>query len=163
MSSKLSIAEILAKLEERIEFHRQQATHHVAQEAWHREQSAHHSAELEKVLGRFEAFKATAGDAAALAAESVLPQPQKGPVDDLPPGRTFTQSKLILRVVQNLEPDVPFTATEVAAEVNRRFQERLRRPVDKRVVATALRRLRDSGEIHEVEAGRSFHEAKYNR
>jgi hypothetical protein len=163
MSSKLSIAEILTKLEARIEFHRQQAAHHVAQEAWHREQSTHHSAELEKVLARFEAFKATAGDAADLAAESVLPQPPKGLVDDLPPGRKFTQSKLIQRVVQDLEPGVPFTATQVAAEVNRRFRERLKRPVDKRVAATALRRLRDSREIREVEAGRSFHEAWYQR
>ncbi|HEY9420688.1 MAG TPA: hypothetical protein VIW92_04675 [Thermoanaerobaculia bacterium] len=162
MSTKLSIAEIMAKLEARIEFHRRQASHHVAQEAWHREQSAHHSAELEKVLARFEAFKATATEAADLAVESVDPQP-KAPVDDLPPGKQFTKSKLIQRVIQDLEEGTPFNATYVAAEVNRRFRERMKRPVDRRVVGTVLRRLRDVGELREVVAGRSFHEAKYSR
>ncbi|HEX6904098.1 MAG TPA: hypothetical protein VF789_30590 [Thermoanaerobaculia bacterium] len=161
MSTKLSVAEILAKLETRIEFHRQQASHHVERENWHREQSAHHSAELQKVLARFEAFKATAAEAAELAVESVIPQ--MGPVDDLPPGRRFTKSKLIFRVVQDQEEGKPFNATQIAAEVNRRFRERLRRPVDKRVVATTLRRLRDTGEIRELVAGRSFHEARFSR
>lgn len=162
MSTKLSIAEILAKLEARVEFHRRQASHHSAQEAWHRDQSAHHSAELEKVLARFEAFRATATEAADLAVESVMPRPA-GQMDDLPPGRKFTKSKLIQRVVQDQEEGTPFNATQIAAEVNRRFRERLKRPVDKRVVGTALRRLRDLGEIREVQAGRSFHEAKYSR
>lgn len=162
MSTRLSIAEILAKLEARIEFHRHQAEHHIAQEAWHREQSTHHSAELEKIVARFEAFKATATEAASLAVESVHLQ-SIGPVDDLPPGKRFTKSKLIFRVVQDQEEGRPFNATEVTAEVNRRFRERLKKPVDKRVVGTALRRLRDLGEIREVEAGRSFHEAKYSR
>ena len=162
MSTKLSIAEILAKLEARVEFHRQQASHHVAREAWHREQSTHHSAELEKVLARFEAFKATATEAADLAVESVMPQPA-GPVDDLPPGKTFTKSKLILRVVQSMEEGTPFSAAQVTAEVNRRFRERMKKPVDRRVVSTNLRRLRDAGQIREVEEGRSFHEAKYSR
>jgi len=160
MSTKLSIAEILAKLEARIEFHRRQASHHVERETWHREQSTHHSAELEKVLARFEAFKATAAEAAELAVESVIPQ--MGPVDDLPP-RRFTKAKLILRVVEDQEEGKPFNATQIAAEVNRRFRERLKRPVDKRVVATALRRLRDAGEIRELVAGRSFHEAQFSR
>lgn len=164
MSTKLSVAEILTKLEARIDFHRQQAGHHVEREAWHREQSAHHSAELEKVLARFEAFKATAADAAELAVESVIPQPvAAAPVDDLPPGRRFTKAKLIFRVVQDQEEGKPFNATQIAAEVNRRFRERLRKPVDKRVVATSLRRLRDAGEIRELVAGRSFHEAQFSR
>jgi hypothetical protein len=163
MSTKLSVAEILAKLEARIEFHRQQASHHVERETWHREQSAHHSAELQKVLARFEAFKATATEAAELAVESVIPQPVTAPVDDLPPGRRFTKAKLIFRVVEDQEKGKPFNATQITAEVNRRFRERLKRPVDKRVVGTALRRLRDAGEIQEVVAGRSFHEAQFSR
>lgn len=163
MSTKLSIAEILAKLEARIEFHRQQAGHHVEREAWHREQSAHHSAELEKVLARFEAFRATAAEAAELAVESVIPQTVTAPVDDLPPGRRFTKAKLIFRVIQDQEEGKPFNATQIAAEVNRRFRERLRKPIDKRVVGTVLRRLRDAGEIRELVAGRSFHEAQFSR
>ena len=163
MSTKLSVAEILAKLEERIEFHRRQAGHHVEREAWHREQSAHHSAELEKVLARFEAFKATASEAAELAVEPVIPRTVTAPVDDLPPGRRFTKAKLISRVVEDQEEGKPFNATQIAAEVNRRFRERLKRPVDKRVVGTVLRRLRDAGEIREVVAGRSFHEATFSR
>jgi hypothetical protein len=161
MSTKLSIAEILAKLEARVAFHRQQASHHVAREAWHREQSTHHSAELEKVLARFEAFKAAATEAADLAVESVMPR--EGLADDLPPGKTFTKSKLILRVVQSMEEGTPFSAAQVTAEVNRRFRERMKKPVDRRVVSTNLRRLRDAGQIREVEEGRSFHEAKYRR
>ena len=46
MSTSLSVAEILAKLEARIAHHEQQVAFHKQQEVHHREQSAAHAAEL---------------------------------------------------------------------------------------------------------------------
>jgi hypothetical protein len=49
MSSKLSIAQVVAKLEARLAFHRQQEAFHAQQEVHHREQRAVHAAELERL------------------------------------------------------------------------------------------------------------------
>ena len=49
MSSELSVAEVLANLEKRLAFHREQETLHRQQEAVHREQAALHAGESEVV------------------------------------------------------------------------------------------------------------------
>lgn len=161
MSTKLSVAEILAKLEERVRFHREKAAFHVEQEAFHREQGAHHAAELEKVTARYGAFQASAGDAVDLAQELAIP-PAAPKAPEERDGRVF-KSRLIVRVVESLEKDRPFGASEVTSEVNRRYRERLRQPVDNRAASTVLRRLRDAGRIREVQKGRAFQEARYTR
>jgi len=51
------------------------------------------------------------------------------------------------RVLATWPPDVPFAASSLAAEIERRYGAILRRHVDPRVVGSALRRRRDQGLI----------------
>lgn len=67
MSSKLSVEEVLANLEQRAAFHREQEALHAEQEAHHREQRALHAAELETVLQNLDAFRTAATTAVGLA------------------------------------------------------------------------------------------------
>lgn len=166
MSTALSVAEILAKLEARIAHHEQQVELHKQQEAHHREQSAAHAAELEKVRQHFESFKASALPAAELAGALAAPAPatEERP-EDLREfiGKRLVASKLIARVIDNLGDDETFGATRVAAEANRRYHGNLKKPVDARAVSTVLRRLRDAGEIHQVRPGSAAQEALYSK
>jgi hypothetical protein len=162
MSTRLSVEEILATLETRITHHREQAAFHAQQEVHHREQSALHLVELEKISQHFEAFKATALPAADLARQVGAPSPAPEEADDLHDfvGKKLKVSKLVMRVVDRLQ-DPTFGAARVAAEINRRYGDKLRRPVDNREVSTTLRRLRDSGRLRPVREGKGAHEALY--
>jgi hypothetical protein len=164
MSTAFSVAEILAKLEARIAHHEQQMAFHKEREAHHREQSAAHAAELDKVRRHFESFKAAAIPAADLAGAAVAPGPKKEEApEDLSEfvGKRLMTSKLILRVVDSLGEGQTFGAAWVAEETNRRFHNALKRPLDARAVSTTLRRLRDAGELRQVQPGGAAHEAVY--
>ncbi|HTG32896.1 MAG TPA: hypothetical protein VLB76_08170 [Thermoanaerobaculia bacterium] len=166
MSTSFSVAEILAKLEARIAHHEQQVALHQQQEVHHREQSAAHGAELEKVRQHFESFKATALPAADLAGVPVGPTlaGEETP-EDLREfvGKRILVSKLIVRAIARLGDDETFGANRVAAETNRRYHDKLKKPVDARKVSVVLRRLRDAGELHQVKSGGAAHEALYTR
>jgi hypothetical protein len=166
MSTAFSVAEILARLEARIAHHEQQVGFHQQQEAHHREQSAAHGAELETVRRHFESFKATALPAADLAGVPVTPAlaGEEKP-DDLQEfiGKRIATSKLIVRAIHRLGDDETFGANRVAEETNRRYHDKLRKPVDARKVSVVLRRLRDAGELHQVKSGGAAHEALYSK
>jgi hypothetical protein len=165
MSTSLSVAEILAKLEARIEHHEQQMAFHKQQEAHHREQSAAHAVELETVRRHFESFKAAALPAADLAGAAGVPVPAKEEEpEDLREfvGKRLLTSKLIARAIRGLA-DETFGATRVAQEANRRYRNTLKKPVDARAASTVLRRLRDAGEIQQVQSGGAAHEALYSK
>jgi hypothetical protein len=165
MSTALSVAEILAKLEARIAHHEQQVAFHQQQEVHHREQSATHAAELDKVRQHFESFKAAALPAADLAGALVAPEPEKGEPEDLREfvGKRIMASKLIARVIDSFGESDTFGATRVAAEANRRYRDTLKKPVDARAVSTVLRRLRDAGDLHQLKSGGAAHEALYSK
>ena len=155
--------EVLSKLEARISHHEKQAAFHAQQELHHREQHAHRLVELETVRQHFEAFKTAALPAAGLAAEPTQPPSTKppGPEDDRDLiGQRLVVSKLVMRVVDRLEGET-FGATRVAAEVNRRYRDKLKRPVESRAVSITLRRLRDHGRLRLVREGKAAHEALY--
>jgi hypothetical protein len=165
VSTSLSVAEVLSKLEARIAHHEKQAAFHAQQEVHHREQNAHHLAELEKVRQHFEAFKTTALPAADLAAEPTEPPPPAEPAkpeDDERDliGKRLMVSKLVAKVVDRLE-DETFGAARVAQEVNRRYRDKLKRTVEARAVSITLRRLRDNGRLRLVREGKAAHEALY--
>jgi hypothetical protein len=164
MSTSLSVAEILSKLEARIAHHEQQVAYHKQQEAHHREQSAAHAAELEKVRQHFESFKAAALPAADLAGAAGVPAPAQEEEPDLREfiGKRIMTSKLIARVIRSLA-DETFGATRVAEETNRRYRNALKRPVDARMASTVLRRLRKAGELHQVQSGGAAHQALYSK
>src|SRR4030095_6654735 len=158
MSTAYSVAEVLEKLEKRIDFHRQQADHHAQREIHHREQSAFHRTELQRVPEHFEAFKATALTAAELAAELAAPPPpvqQEADDDRDLVGKEIQAAKLVARVVDRMAAGATFGAAQVAAETNRRYRDKLRRRLDARAVSVTLRRLRDAGRLRLVREGKS--------
>jgi hypothetical protein len=164
MSSKLSVEQVLTALEKRLEHHQEQEAFHARQEAHHREQRELQAAEVEKVRQGLEAFRGVAplavdlakplasqpGLAAAAATEEVLP----------PSGRLMASRLVRLTVESAAEP---FGPTAVTEEVNRRFADRLRKPIGPRMVSNVLRRMVAEEEIELVREGKPFQEALYNR
>ena len=162
MSKALSVAQMLGQLEARIAHLRERRAFHAEQEAHHREQFALHDAELQKVLERFEAFK-TAAEAAA---EVAVPPPSvPSPTEDAIPsyGSRPMVSRLVTRVVESQPAGEPFGARSVAAEVNRRYQNVLKKPVRSGTVSVVLRRLLAARRIQQVRPGKALYEALYSR
>jgi hypothetical protein len=161
MGSKVSIEEVLSHLEDRAVSLREQADFHTRQEVHHREQRAAVAAELEKIQRNLEALRMALGSMADL----VLPSPAPVAVAEaeLPaPGRLMV-GRLVRRVALSSGLAEPFGATAVAAEVNRRFPERLRKPVGPRAASDVLRRMLAEGELDLVREGKASHEAWYSR
>jgi len=73
MSSKLSVEEVLANLEQRAVFHREQEAFHAQKIAEHQAEQAFHAAEREKVLRSLEAFREAAPAAVDLAQPLPIP------------------------------------------------------------------------------------------
>jgi hypothetical protein len=161
MGTDLTVGEILASLEARISFHREQEALHARQEAHHRERREAHAAELETLTRHFEAFKATAGVAAELARQPADPSEAAKAEADPDPGRQPRASRLVARIVEEKREGESFGARAITREVNQRFGDRLKRPLDVRVASVILRRLRDARRIHLVQEGKAFHEALY--
>ena len=162
MSAKLSVAEVLANLETRADFHRKREAFHAQQEIQHREQRAEHAAELAKVLQSLETFREVAATALDLAQQPLAHQPSAVQIE-IPASGRLMGSRLIRTVIELWASAEPFGAAAVAREVNRQFRDRLRRPVDERAASDVLRRMKREGLIHLVRKGKAFHEALYGR
>lgn len=99
MSSELSIAEVLERLEKQMAFHKAQEAHHGERETYHREQRTQHAAGYEAVARHYEAFRAAAAGAAEVAA-AVLPPPEEvpaAPLDEVAPPEETRLTKRPLR------------------------------------------------------------------
>lgn len=72
------------------------------------------------------------------------------------------RSRLVARVGK-LPAGQTFTASWLAAEVNRRFGHAFRRPVDSRLVGAALRCMATNGTARVVQPGTSHRETVYAR
>ncbi|MFY9825099.1 MAG: hypothetical protein WAM82_27220 [Thermoanaerobaculia bacterium] len=162
MSTGLSVAEVLANLEKRLAFHREQETLHREQEAVHREQAAFHAGEGEKVAKHLEAFKTVALPAAEFAAPPPAPPPPPEEPELVGGGKLFI-SRAVARVALSWPEGEAFGGSHVASEVNRRFSAKLRRPIDGRLAAVTLRRLYTAGKILLLREGKAYHEALYSR
>lgn len=162
MAKSPSVAEVLAKLEARIAHHQERKAFHAGQEAHHHAQHAFHDAELEKVRQRYEAFKA----AAEATEEYTTPpaEPEIAQDEKIPRfGSAPMVSRLVARVVERQPEGEEFGAHSIAAEVNRRYGDKLHKPVKPSAASTVLRRLAQARRIHEVRAGKAFHGALYVR
>jgi hypothetical protein len=169
MSAKLSVDEVLANLEQRAVFHREQAALHAQKMAEHQAEQAFHAAELEKVLRSLEAFRKVAAEAVDLAQpvpaaarpaetiEDVIGE------DELPPPGRFLVNRLLRLAVERTGLAEPFSATAAAAEVNRRFADRLRAPVQARTASDVLRQMAGEGLLRIARKGKPFQEALYVR
>jgi hypothetical protein len=161
MSSKLSVEEVLGNLEKRAAFHRDQEAFHGQQEAHHREQRSLHAVELEKVLQSLESFRTVAAAAVDLAQPVPVkhtPKEEKLP----PPGRKMV-GQLLRLIVQNPSFAEPFGPAAVVAEANRRFADRLPKPVEHRMVSNVLRRMVKEGLLQVSREGKAHIEALYVR
>ncbi|HSG39141.1 MAG TPA: hypothetical protein VLE27_05850, partial [Thermoanaerobaculia bacterium] len=160
MSSELSLSQILANMEAQIASYQKQETFHTEQEIFHREQKEVMASELAAVLQSYEALKAVAGTAAEIASRTAAAAPPQ-PQEEIP--TSTVRSKLVGRVVAGLPADEVFSATEISAQVNRRYGRHLLRPANPRMVSTALRRLVEEGEVRLVQKGTPHHEALYRK
>jgi hypothetical protein len=166
MSTKLSVEEVLSRLERRAADHHDREAFHAQQEVNHRDQRALHAAELETVLQSLEAFRAvaaTAVDLARVAARSVPAAAEEPKAEESPPPGRLMVGRLLRRVVESPSLAEPFGASAVAAEANRRFADRLPGPVGPRTASDVLRRMLAAGEIQLAREGKAFHQALYCR
>lgn len=161
MSASLSIPEILSRLEAQIAYHRERQSFHAEQEAQHREQGGLHAAELERLSQIFESFKAAADVAVKLAGKGLPPGANRREIEEVDTGRRRRLAPMVARVVADIQPNARFGPGWVAQEVNRRFGELLRRPVDTRKVSAVLRRMERYGKLKIVRRGGPYREAMY--
>lgn len=162
-----SIDEVLARLQEQVDFHAEQESFHAAQEDLHREQRSSHAAALEEARRRLEAFRAAAEDALDLAARNVPPSKRPPQVNlkevDLGSLSRPKLGRMVTLILESKAPDERFGAIELSREVNERFRDRMRRAVDPTQMSVVLRRLYRRGRIHLVRPGRPYQEALYVR
>jgi hypothetical protein len=163
MSSNLSIADVLARLEAQIAWHRERETHHGEQEAFHRDQRSVHTAQLEALSRSLESFKAAAGSAVDLATRAALPRTNPKEIEEFDTGRRRVLSRMVARIVEEVEPNARFGTRWVVEEVDRRFGEILRKRADPRMVSSALRRMERKGLLHVARRGGPYREALYVR
>ena len=150
----MTVRQLLEVMESRMAHHRERESYHAGQEAVHREERARHAAELEKVAAHYESLRQSLGTIEGLAADRA---------PDLERGGRPSLTRLVQQAVAELEPDRAFTASEMAAEVDRRFGDRLKKPARRNLVGVALRRLHERGLLRLVSKGRSHTEAVYAR
>ncbi len=163
MSSKLSVEDVLANLEQRAIFHRDQEVFHAQKAVDHQEQQAFHAAELAKVRQSLEAFRAVAVSAVELAAPVSTRSAPGFPQVEIPPPNRLRVSRLLRQIA--LSPDLaePFGPTSLAAAANHAFSDHLDGPVGPRAASDVLRRMLASGEIELTREGKASREALYVR
>ena len=166
MAKIRSVEEILARLQEQVDFHGERESFHAAQEELHREQRSSHAAALEEARRRLEAFQAAASEAVELAERNVVPSKRQGQdveIENLgSPGRPKV-GRMVTLLLKEKGPDERFGAQELYHEVNQRFRDHLKRAVDSVQMSVVLRRLERRGIIHQVRPGRPYKEALYVR
>jgi hypothetical protein len=162
MTSDAPLAAIMANLDAQIALHREREAFHAEQESLHRQQRELHAAELEVLTKNLETFRAAAAVVLDLA-DRHIPSVPPPPVPDPDPGRKPRLSRMVDLVLATWPAGKPFGLSHVAAEINRRYAERLRKPVDPRMVSVHLRRRLANGTLVAVERGRPHHEALYAR
>ena len=158
MSTNLSVAQILAKLESQLSFHREKEAFHAQQEALHRDERTRHAAEIEQLSRHYEAFKTVAATAADLATRAAVPPPAPD-VQDRGPGGRLRLSRVVDKIATGWPAGEPFGMKAVAQEAANRMQE----PINTRLVSIALRRLSKRGRLRRVRKGRPHWEALYVR
>ena len=165
MSTHLSVTDVLSRLEAQLAFLREREAFHAQQEAFHGEERARFAAELADVARRFEAFKATSAEAVEVAVQPQAAAAGEAAREEDGPnlGGRPKLPRLVARVLEKVPETQHFGAGWLAAEINRRFGKRLRRPTSQRFVSVVLRRMAEKGQLVVYREGRSRLEARYMR
>jgi hypothetical protein len=163
MVTNLSVAEVLARLEQQIGYHREQEAFNAGWEAYYHERRATHAAQLEQLTRHFEALKAVAAATADLLSQSLPGAPTPVKVD-FGRGKRFRLARIVDQLVERKAPQERFGSQSIAAEVNQLMAgRRLRRVINQRRVSVSLRWLAKKGKIFRVDPGRPHKEAHYVR
>lgn len=162
MGSNVSVTEMLAQLEAKVAYHKQQQEMHERQEAFHAEQKVVHEAEHRKAAERCDAFKAAAAAAGEILADAVPSAPAEAALpEDFQSGDWRWLSRLMNLVLESKAPNETFGPSSIGREIRERWGAKLRHRVDPRSVSATLRRWASTGRIHQVREGRSYYEALY--
>ena len=153
MSSNLSVSDVVETLRERMAHHREQEALHAEQEEHHRQERARHAAEMEKIRKHLESFQEGTEIATGAPARPLT----------LGPGERPKLTRLVALAVSAMEPDRPFSASDLAGEIDRRFGDRLKKPAERRLVSIALRRMLDRKQLRLMRKGKPHIEALYAR
>jgi hypothetical protein len=164
MDPRLSVTEMLARLDEQIAHSGEREAYHAGREAFHREQRSAYAADLDRLTRSRDSLKVAAEGAAELVARDLpkapaVPQPLAMP--DM--GKRFRLALLVEKILERKAPHERFGAKTFAAEVNQAFGDRLTRRFNERQVAVALASLAKRGKIARFERGKPFHESQYVR
>jgi len=155
------LTEMLTELEGRVAFHREREAVHAEQEAFHREERSRHAAALAEASQQLDALRTAAAGAEAFLREA---PPLPMPVTAAPPAPLLRlASRMVALVVEEWPAEETLSPTSVAAEVNRRFAEQLRKPVSAPTVSAYLRRMCKAGTIRALRRGVSHAEALYGK
>ena len=151
---------LLAELDKQLAYHREREAFHAEQEGAHRDQRENHAQEAAKIAQTADSLRASLTTAFGLVAPSLAMEARD---KDMDTGLERILSRLVNRVIEGKSGDERFGAVAVTEEVNRRFNDILRRPATQRQVALALRRQARRGRIQQVRRGKPHHEALYVR
>lgn len=155
-----SLHDLLADLETKVAFHRRQEELCAEQEAVFRERRSFHAGELQRISACYESLRTAAATAEEIAAQTLPAEP---PGEDLGSPSRPKLTRMVARVLEDKAGGARFGASEVAAEVNRRYAAHLRRPVEDEQVAIVLKRMAGAGSLRKLRKGRPYHQALYSR
>jgi hypothetical protein len=163
MSLNLSVAEMLARLETKIAFHKEREDLHAREEAKHAEERAMHAEEHRQAVEQLEALKSAASSVGELI-KGVAPAPKFGPLSEkAAKGRGHWIAELLDIVIDAKAPGEVFGATSLIEEIETRWGGQLRHGIDPRSAATTLRRWAADGSLDMVRKGTSHTEGLYTK
>jgi len=164
MTTNRSIGEVLASLEAQTAFHREREAFHSQHETAHRKQRELHATELEQATRRLEAFKAAATEALDHFGSVPIPTaPQSLKKEDLGSALRPRMGRMVAAIIAEKGAIERFGPVGLTAEVNKRYAERLRKPLTHSQVSVVLRRFERMERIYLVRPGKPHWEALYVR
>ena len=161
MAAERSFENIYSWLDTQIAHDREQEAFHAQQEVFHREQRALFASELERLTAIRDSFQ-TAADAAMDLASRAAALPPPAPSPDVGP-RKPSLTKMVARIIEVRPAGEVFGPALITREINRHYRERLRRPIERKLVSIVLRRMAGDGRIRSIRRGKQHQEAQYAR
>lgn len=158
-----TVEEIMTALEAEVAVHRERSAHHAAQEELHREKRSHHEAALETASRRLEELRGITTAALEIVGHLL---PAHAPPDegmDIGPASKPRLTLLLKTIVAELGQGQSFGPSWLAEEVNRRYGNRLRKPVTTRQMSDVCRRLTRAGGLRQVRVGKGSYESRFAR
>jgi cell pole-organizing protein PopZ len=151
---------MLADLERRVVFHREQEAVHTERETFHHQERERHAAALAEVAQQLAMLKAAASGAEALLRQAA---PLPAPPEDASASPPRMVSRMVALVVKDWPAEGSFGASTVAAEVEHRFGAALDEPVSVLNVARSLLRLRKKGVLRTLRKGLPYAESLFRK